>query len=759
MNPSFFIGTEVVSEQVGILSADMEADNNWSLYDPYTHDGSHYLSTQQYMEGTHSRRVKADGYDVGIISDAYAVAAAQKYLYSLNIFPYIAGFTGDDFTGDNGDPLNPDYWIQDDDNNPDWDIQSNKGNMVHNGTAKTNNINSLWAMRGNFDIQIDWILNVIPPETFGLYFYMGDDIDVNFIRINLEGNSTTHRYESRYKINGSNSAEIQADTTETSGKFRFIRAGNVYTTYHLWTTGTYEAYGVYINGGFAYLANGSHGLSVYSVDGSGNLIYLDSDDQGDEAHSTWHDGNFLYLANYGGGLHSYSVDGNGNLTHIDSDDPGGNARGVWGDGTFIYLASGNGLHTYTVDGSGNLTHVDDDDPGGYAYGVWGDGTFVYLANSDGLHSYSVDGSGNLTHIDFDARDKAVRGVYGDGTFLYVANGSNGALTYSVDGSGNLTHIDSDDQGEEAIGVWTDGTFIYVTYFDDGLHTYSVDGSGNLTHIDSDDQGGYAYGVYGDGSYIYVGNGNNGVHTYSVDGSGNLTYTAGTIWIQFGHIPTLPGTDGKDIVMRIGSHNAINGDFDCSIDNLVINSGAVATADFVKKYNIRLLDGAGDPYAYNGNHILIGNEWNNISFVLIEGPGGSDAQVIISYAESNEGIYYVDDIRYYSISSDMVEIYPNWNYRSSKKFLGSKHRAKTGEMYRYKTGQYKEFEFTADYVPGSKALRVNDWWQSSATMLFAINSAGAVEINTVAFDNKKKPFHQMNKPYTEYYKGKIRLSGA
>ena len=308
---------------------------------------------------------------------------------------------------------------------------------------------------------------------------------------------------------------------------------------------------------FLYSATWDGRLPTHSVNGSGDLTYIDSDDHGDwgdgsspEAVGVWGDGNFIYLANVTEGLPSYSVDSSGKLTHIDSDDQGGEALDVWGDGNFIYLANGTaGLHTYSVDGSGNLTPIDFHDlcdgPEhicGKASGVWGDGNFIYLANSyGGLHTYSVDGSGNLTHLGSLDQGGQALGVWGDGNFVYLAGGHWGLDSYSVDGSGNLTHIDTDDplgspnpstaklpggclEGD-AYGVWGDGNFLYLANGLGGLRTYSVDGSGNLTHIDTDDPGGNAsaYDVWGDENFIYVANGLGGLQTYSVDGSGNLTY--------------------------------------------------------------------------------------------------------------------------------------------------------------------------------------------------------------------------------------------
>jgi len=279
-----------------------------------------------------------------------------------------------------------------------------------------------------------------------------------------------------------------------------------------------NAYGVWGDGKFIYLANYGGGLHVYSVDNSGTLTHLDSDDQGDTARDVWGDGKFIYLANDSGGLHVYSVDNSGVLTHLDSDDQGGEARSVWGDGRFVYLANyDTGLHVYSVDNSGTLTHLDSDDQGDVAIDVWGDGKFIYLANhTGGLHVYSISDNGILTHVDSDDQGDGARGVWGDGKFIYLANFGGGLHVYSVDNSGALTHLDSDDQGGIARAVWGDGKFIYLANDSGGLHVYSVNNSGVLTHLDSDDQGDDALDVWGDGRFVYLVNDSGGLHVYSVD---------------------------------------------------------------------------------------------------------------------------------------------------------------------------------------------------------------------------------------------------
>ena len=226
------------------------------------------------------------------------------------------------------------------------------------------------------------------------------------------------------------------------------------------------------------------------------------------SYDAWSDGRFLYSANDTDGIHSYSVDGSGNLTHVNSDDQGDNARGVWGDGAFVYLANyTGGIHSYTVDAAGAFTHVDSDDQGGEARKVWGDGAFVYLANGTGdLLSYSVDTAGAFTLEDTADPGTGTHGVWGDGRFVYAAASANGIHSYSVDAAGDFTHLDSDDQGDEAYGVWGDGTFVYLANGGGGIHVYQVNELGILTHLTYIASSSSSLGIWGDGTFVYLANG-------------------------------------------------------------------------------------------------------------------------------------------------------------------------------------------------------------------------------------------------------------
>jgi len=256
------------------------------------------------------------------------------------------------------------------------------------------------------------------------------------------------------------------------------------------------------------------GVSVYSVDGSGNITLDNTHKQGSGfGYGLWADQNFIYVAAGGEGIHTYSIDSStGLLTYIDTDDQGGEYREIWGDGRFIYVAVGTvgfkGLYSYEVDGSGNLTYKSSITPavGDGCFGVWGDGEFILAAaRNGGIYSYTVaDGTGVFTEKDSDFQTSYYFDVWGEvgGTYIYVAGYGAGIRSYTIaTGTGVLTHVDSDFQSSLAHGVSSDGEFQFIANNADGVQSY-INVSGVFTFKDSDDQGGTtSFDVWGSSEYI------------------------------------------------------------------------------------------------------------------------------------------------------------------------------------------------------------------------------------------------------------------
>jgi hypothetical protein len=252
-------------------------------------------------------------------------------------------------------------------------------------------------------------------------------------------------------------------------------------------------------------------LNIFATE----FVNIDTIYNGGEARGVWGDGTYIYLANGSDGLRAYDFNGT-KLTNVGNIDNGGGGDNVWGDGTYIYLANGtDGLRAYTFNGTTftNVGHIDNGDSGS---DVWGDGNYIYLANyTGGIRAYDFNGTA-FTSVGYIDNGGEARGVWGDGNHIYLANGTDGLRAYTFNGT-TFTSVGYIDNGGDARGVWGDGNYIYTTNYGGGLKAYTFNGTA-FTNVGNIDNGGNYLRVWGDGTYIYVANYTEGLRAYDFNGT-------------------------------------------------------------------------------------------------------------------------------------------------------------------------------------------------------------------------------------------------
>ena len=110
------------------------------------------------------------------------------------------------------------------------------------------------------------------------------------------------------------------------------------------------------------------------------------------------------------------------------------------------------------------------------------------------------------------------------------------------------------------------------------------------------------------------------------------------------------------------------------------------------------------------------------------------------------------------SADAVTLYPEWDYSKGEKQVRTETRAKSGRLRVYKWYDYEKISFQNNWVPASDAALVNSWWDSNTKLLLLITSDSVTEVHSVMIMNDETPLAAYNKPYIEYFKGKIELEG-
>jgi hypothetical protein len=233
----------------------------------------------------------------------------------------------------------------------------------------------------------------------------------------------------------------------------------------------------------------NQGIAAFSVSPGGAIALTDSDTAGlnDPAGVVW-TGAYFVVADDLGGLRSYSLDGGGNITFVNSAACNGYPRKIHWDGNFLFVVADDngsayaGLYVYSIDGAGAMIEIDYHNIGGF-FGnnyldCYSDGTWVYALQDNLLLIYEVDGAGNLTYkVSWNVGGETTYRLWKQGDFIIVGTLYGGMYSYSWDGVG--TPEEKDHEPNPPL-QWPgkmrgDSTFLYVPSRSafHGFKTYEV----------------------------------------------------------------------------------------------------------------------------------------------------------------------------------------------------------------------------------------------------------------------------------------------
>jgi hypothetical protein len=182
----------------------------------------------------------ADIFEIIVYDGNESVEANEAGLMKKWGIPYFwDAFTGDDFTGNNGDDPNPVIWSKSINSGSDYmSIQNNKLNFNSPGDNANhdNRANGTFTLTGDFDIQIDFDVTTFNQPTDSVsYIYLGLSgstfHSVSRIR-NTDGTNGYGALGSGFSLSNYNNA---AD----SGKLRLTRVGSIIKGF-IWSGAQWE---------------------------------------------------------------------------------------------------------------------------------------------------------------------------------------------------------------------------------------------------------------------------------------------------------------------------------------------------------------------------------------------------------------------------------------------------------------------------------------------------------------------------------------
>ena len=240
-----------------------------------------------------------------------------------------------------------------------------------------------------------------------------------------------------------------------------------------------RAYGVYVSGGYAYVADDWAGLRVIDVSDPQNPVEVGYHDTPSIALGIYVSGDYAYVTDRDAGLRVIDVGNPYNPVEVGYYDTPGIARDVYVSGDYAYVADEDaGLRVIDVSDPRNPVEVGYHDTPSSAYDVYVSGDYAYVADRDsGLRVIDVSDPSNPEEVGYYDIPGIACGVYVSGDYAYVADGYTCLRVIDVSEPSNPEEVGYHDTPDWAWDVYVSREYAYVADNWAGLQIYQFYGMG------------------------------------------------------------------------------------------------------------------------------------------------------------------------------------------------------------------------------------------------------------------------------------------
>jgi hypothetical protein len=309
------------------------------------------------------------------------------------------------------------------------------------------------------------------------------------------------------------------------------------------------AEGIFINGGYAYIADPFYGNKIFNISNPANPTFVGGNRSIFSLMGVYIADSLVYLAGNKNGLQIINISNPLNPIPLGNFDTPGSAQNVFVQGDYAYVADISNLQiinisnpdslvftaslnqaAYNVKVVGNYAYITGDvffsllivdvsDPStpltvaGFGSGSGNDGVFVrdnylYLVNTNGLEIGDISIPSNPIMVSSCHTINPARDVFVSGSYAYIAEGHNnpGIGLQIIDISDlALPHIvgSLEVPGQNSYGIFVSDNYAFLASEYGGLLMIDISDPANPALLYNYDTPGLAYGVTGSGNYIYV----------------------------------------------------------------------------------------------------------------------------------------------------------------------------------------------------------------------------------------------------------------
>ena len=277
---------------------------------------------------------------------------------------------------------------------------------------------------------------------------------------------------------------------------------------------------VYIEGNYAYIADGNAGLQIIDITDKKNPNIVGS--SGGYAEDVYVEGNCAYIA--GDGLQIMDIADKKSPNIVGRCETPGGAHGVYVEGNYAYVAGGDGLQIMDIAdkkspniiGNYKLEYIIKKEATEWVNDIYVEGNYAYIAvfNSEmGLRIIDITDKENPSIIgSCDNTPLNVYGVYVEGNYAYITDKEGGVFIIDTTNKEKLYIVgivgsrNTPGGGFDIFGgldIYVEGNYAYATTWDPGFIIIDITDKKNPNIIGSCKTPGDANGLYIEGKYAYI----------------------------------------------------------------------------------------------------------------------------------------------------------------------------------------------------------------------------------------------------------------
>ena len=400
------------------------------------------------------------------------------------------------------------------------------------------------------------------------------------------------------------------------------------------------AYGVFVAGDYAYVADENSGLQIIDISDPANVFLKGSYDTPGKAYRVAVKGYYAYVADYDEGLQIINVSKPDNPSFAGACNKIKYAEDVHVDNNYAYVVgSGPGFSVVDIADPANPVLINSVDTI-TGTGIHFSGKFAYMTAGYSLLAIDATISDNPSIIGvYDALELATA-VAVSGSYAYAASSVSGFHVINISDPANPSFVGAYPiPGADIHNIYVAGNYAYIADGANGLRIIDVTSPAAPYIADTLDTPGTAYDVYVVGNYAYVAADNGGLHVVDIFNAADPTIVGSVMSTQ-------PTTNFRSV------HVAGDYAFVLDYETAVLYKINIALPESPSVIGWCLVDFAGDIFV-DGNYAYIATGGNGLQVVSITGTLSVVGEV--DTPGMAYGVAVVGDYAYVATSSSGIQV--------------------------------------------------------------------------------------------------------